>query len=726
MDRDDFLSEVEAVYQGYDVDDDGESTYGFSVSRSGDDDAEWVDDEEDAQPCSDDDLSASARYEESWGDVDEPRDSYTINGREYKDPRQYIRVLYGMDVSRYAQLSGEEQIALACVIRRGILCECSAMLDDSFDPETFPNYLVDKPDKVLRRLRQTNEEKAWVEALSDEKRQAAIAEGRAAQEKLLSCNLPLVMDIAGREHSRVEYMDRVQAGNEGLLKAVQYFDPYRGYKFSTFATRLIINEISECARVDRLQKAGPKVWENKVITEADIDKAYERMGGLFWMREIRVDTDLESDMIKKQIAVMLEQKIHMESVASDIVAGTPISYDDVLSNADMEATEEDNHCGTKKSRLRTDNDSDKFDSDYSGVRPRYDIVGGDGKAPKDTEMSFEDYVRRFFSTVIRVNTVPHNDLAYFVLRNYDAIRRKAEHLKQYLEKPWPYTEETAIAELPNMISRGEIWPEHVQIDQAREWSWKGTPSLENSLPDLSEYLDREHPTEAMALILLEGYIPLRQQLILNSAGVSREYCDWICGIVDLVLDARLDGDKKALLDEFAAGSSYASIQDKYHIAPNTVNRRKKEILSSIYDQIIESTNRENGAALYQCLVYRYKLWVLREWKSSMLNRMVRDHYIEHDRFALRSRGEADSPRPFMETLHKNLTGVLNSVAMAVNELRKITAPIMESTQNLKDFFDSADYENWKNELDESDDDPDDDQSYVEEKVVDINPPARAG
>jgi hypothetical protein len=51
---------------------------------------------------------------------------------------------------------------------------------------------------------------------------------------------------------------------------------------------------------------------------------------------------------------------------------------------------------------------------------------------------------------------------------------------------------------------------------------------------------------------------------------------------------------------------------------------------------------------------------------------------------------------------------------------------MESTQNLKDFFDSADYENWKNELDESDDDPDDDQSYVEEKVVDINPPARAG
>ena len=80
----------------------------------------------------------------------------------------------------------------------------------------------------------------------------------------------------------------------------------------------------------------------------------------------------------------------------------------------------------------------------------------------------------------------------------------------------------------------------------------------------------------------------------------------------------------------------------------------------------------------------------------------------------------------METLHKNLTGVLNSVAMAVNELRKITAPIMESTQNLKDIFDSADYENWKNELNESDDDPDDDQSYVEEKVVDINPPARAG
>uniref|UniRef100_UPI0025A2F228 hypothetical protein n=1 Tax=Klebsiella pneumoniae TaxID=573 RepID=UPI0025A2F228 len=76
---------------------------------------------------------------------------------------------------------------------------------------------------------------------------------------------------------------------------------------------------------------------------------------------------------------------------------------------------------------------------------------------------------------IRVNTVPHNDLAYFILRNYDAIRRKAEHLNQYLEMPWAYTEGTAIAELPNLISRGEIWPERVQIDQAREWSWRGMP-----------------------------------------------------------------------------------------------------------------------------------------------------------------------------------------------------------------------------------------------------------
>lgn len=718
VDRDDYLSEAEAVYQGYDEDD--EITYGFSVSRSCDDEEEWADDEEGVQFCADDDLSTSVRPEESWVDTGTARDSYVINGREYKDPRQYIRALYGMDVSRHAQLSGEEQIALACIVRRGVLCECSIMMDDSFDPERFPNHLVDKPDKVLRRLKQTDDEKVWVEALSDEERHAAIVEGRAAQEKLLSCNLALVMDIARREHSRVEYLDRVQAGNEGLMKAVQYFDPYRGYKFSTFATRLIINEISECARIERQQITGPKVWENKVVTEADINKAYERMGGIFWMREITVDTGFDSAVIKRQIAVMLEQKIYMESVASDIVSGAPRSYDDVLANADMEATEEDNHCGTKKGRPCADDDSDKYDSDYSGAQPRYDIVTGDGKAPKDTEMSFEDYVRKFFSTLIRVNTVPHNDLAYFVLRNYDAIRRKAEYLKQYLENPWSYTEETAIAELPNLIGRGEIWPEYVQIEQAKAWSWKGIVQEENKLPDLSEYVDHEHPTEAMALILYEGYIPRRQQLILDSAGLSKEYCDWICEIINFALDGRLDDGEKALLDEFAAGRSYASIQDKYHIAPNTVNRRKVEILSSIYDQIIESTNRENGAALYRCLVYRYKVWVLREWRRSVLNRMVRDHYIEHDRFALRSRGEADSQRPMMETLYKNITGVLNAVDSTVNAVRRITTPIREATQGVRAILASEAYEKWKNELDESGDDSDLDRLDADGESVGVD------
>ena len=77
---------------------------------------------------------------------------------------------------------------------------------------------------MLRRLHQTDEEKAWVESLDEEEKHRIIAEGRAAQERLISGNLPLVMDIAREVSSQMEYLDRIQAGNIGLQKAVQYYN----------------------------------------------------------------------------------------------------------------------------------------------------------------------------------------------------------------------------------------------------------------------------------------------------------------------------------------------------------------------------------------------------------------------------------------------------------------------------------------------------------------------
>jgi RNA polymerase sigma factor (sigma-70 family) len=64
--------------------------------------------------------------------------------------------------------------------------------------------------------------------------------GRRAMARMVTANLRLVVAVVKRHQRRLahlnqEPMDLVQAGNIGLLRAVEKFDPRRGYKFSTYA-----------------------------------------------------------------------------------------------------------------------------------------------------------------------------------------------------------------------------------------------------------------------------------------------------------------------------------------------------------------------------------------------------------------------------------------------------------------------------------------------------------
>jgi len=228
--------------------------------------------------------------------------------------------MYLKEIGKVPLLSAEEEVILAKKIEAGL---------------QSAEHMLDAKSASLETLRELCTKAALEEPSRDNKHLAPARttevlrrverEGQIAKKKLIEANLRLVVSIAKRYVGRgMLFLDLIQEGNLGLIRAVEKFDYEKGFKFSTYATwwirQAITRAIADQARTIRIPVHMVETINKLVRVQRSL---LQDLGREPTPEEIAHEMDITPDKVREI------QKVSQEPVSLE----TPIGE------------EEDSHLG---------------------------------------------------------------------------------------------------------------------------------------------------------------------------------------------------------------------------------------------------------------------------------------------------------------------------------------------------------------------------------------------
>ncbi len=297
-------------------------------------------------------ISAGIPYVEDVASIEEPSEDELViddEAEEEEEPNREMSFddlanidtddtigLYLKEVSRVPLLTAEEEVDLAQRIERGRMAR----------EELARGNVSNRRRQELRRL---------------------IEDGWAAREHLITANSRLVISVAKKYMGRgVPFLDLIQEGNIGLIRATKKFDYRRGHKFSTYATW----------------------WIRQAVTRAIADQG----------RTIRVPVHM-GDQINKLLRVQhqLTQRLGREP-----------SVDELASALDVPAKKVENMIQVARRPLSLETPTDDEEDSVLG-----DFIEDDDSPPPDDTATY-NLLREHLEDVL--NQLPPREVRILQLR----------------------------------------------------------------------------------------------------------------------------------------------------------------------------------------------------------------------------------------------------------------------------------------------------------------------